>query len=151
MAGKGKAPKAADDRRNRAAPQRGDWVELRPAANPTIPALPARGSGRGRWSARTQRAWRAWWTDPASTRWGDADKDLAEHLADVYEAFVREPTASLAGEVRQLRDSLGLTPKGRQDRRWVIVQADVVDLDTEREQRAPTKRRLRAVDTTAAG
>lgn len=150
MAGRGKAPKAVGDRRNKTAPQRGDWVELRPIEKPNVPALPARGKGRGRWSIRTTRAWRAWWSDPASTQWGEADRDLVEHLADVYEAFVREASASLAAEIRQLRDSLGLTPKGRQDRRWVIVVGEVVDLEAEREQRAPAKRRLRAVDPAAA-
>lgn len=55
--------------------------------------------------------------------------ELVEHLADVVEAFVRSNKASLAAEARQLRDSLGLTPKGKQDRRW-RVPAEVAEPET---------------------
>lgn len=128
MAGTGRAPKAGVDRRNHHSPQRGEWTDLQePQGKP--PSLPERGKGRGRWSPRTTRAWDAWWSDPASTQWGSAEVDLLEHLADVYEEWVREPRSSMASEVRQLRDSLGLTPKGKQDRRWrVTPAAEVVEL-----------------------
>src|SRR6185295_17635171 len=119
MAGRGPAPKGRGDRRNHHAPQRGDWTELHPPTSPP-PALPPRGKGRGHWSPWTRAAWKSWWSDPASTQWTEADRDLVLHLADVYEWWVRESTATLASEVRQLRDALGLSPKGRQDRRWLI-------------------------------
>lgn len=118
MAGTGRAPKAPTERRNHHSPIRGDWTELPSAVERGVPRLPARGRGRGAWSARTRAAWGAWWSDPASTQWTKADEDLVLHLADVYEEWIRAPSASLASEARQLRDSLGLTPKGRQDRRW---------------------------------
>lgn len=128
MAGSGPAPKSGASRRNKTSPQRGDWVDL-PAVAAPAPKLPARGKGRGVWSPRTKRAWRAWWSDPASTQWSEADRELVEHLADVFEEWVRDPASSKAAEVRQLRDSLGLTPKGRQDRRWRIPPpAEVVDI-----------------------
>jgi len=141
----GPPPKSARRRRNE--PASGDWVEIRAPKRRRVPRLPARGRGQGRWSPRTTRAWRAWWTDPVSTRWGDADRDLVLHLADVYEHWIREPTASIAAEVRQLRDNLGLSPKGRQDRRWRLMQADVVELDERRDSdRRSSRERLRAID-----
>jgi hypothetical protein len=107
-------------RLNRSQPRRGDWLML-PAAGGDVPALPERGDGRGDWSDRTRRAWASWWKDPASPQWSEADRDLVEHLADVYEEWVRKPRAAMATEIRQLRDSLGLTPKGKQDRRWLVA------------------------------
>ncbi len=116
MAGTGPAPKAPSERRGHVAPTRGEWVAL-PAPFSDFPSLPAR---TPRWSARTRRAWLAWWSDPASTQWGPGDLDLLEHLADVFEVWTRERRSPLAAEVRQVRDSLGLTPKGKQDRRWKV-------------------------------
>lgn len=133
MAGRGPAPKPSGARRNKSAPRRGDWEELRPPEGDP-PKLPPRGKGRGSWSERTRRAWNAWWSDPVSTKWTPSDRELVEHLADVFEEWVRDPeTAGRATEVRQLRDVLGLTPKGRQDRRWSIAPpADVEDLEEHR-------------------
>ena len=125
MAGRGPAPKPVGDRRNKNQKQRGDWQELSSPVD-VVPDLPKRGEGRGSWSARSRRAWGLWWSDPVSSQWGPADVDLVEHLADVYEEWIRKPTLGMAGEVRQLRDSLGLTPKGRQDRRWRIAEPEVV-------------------------
>lgn len=149
MAGRGPAPKAPAERRNHHEPQRGDWTLLLPPTRKP-PALPPRGKTRGIWSARTRAGWKAWWSDPASTQWSEADRELVLHLADVYEEWIRTGTASFAAEVRQLRDHLGLTPKGRQDRRWKIVTADVIPLEQPRDDAPPAppskRRRLRAVD-----
>lgn len=131
MAGKGRAPKAGAERRHRGAPQRGDWTDLAQTPKRKAPAMPARGKGRGHWSPRTRRAWKSWWRDPASLRWSAGDIDLVEHLADVFEEWVREPKASMAAEVRQVRDSLGLTPKGKQDRRWRVVAESDIPRDQE--------------------
>ena len=73
------------------------------------------------------------------------------HLADVYEQWIRQPSASIAAEVRQLRDNLGLSPKGRQDRRWRIVQAEVIDMGERRDpDTRPARERLRAIDPSAS-
>jgi len=75
--------------------------------------------------------------------WGPADVDLAEHLCFIHESWVRTSTASLLSEIRQVRDALGLTPKGKQDRRWrVAPPAEIVDLDTQRSE-AEKKKELR--------
>lgn len=77
--------------------------------------------------------------------YGPSDVQLAIDLAYLYESWVLEPTAALAGEVRQRQDSLGLTPKGRQDRRWRYVAAEPAEQKTSgrRSSRAQSDRRDR--------
>lgn len=123
MAGRGPAPKPASQRRNRNVKQRGEYATLKEPDTPPPPMPP------GEWSERTESAWRKWWADPASTKWSPSDIDLVRHLADLQEQFVREERTAVAAEMRQVRDSLGLTPKGRQDRRWVLPEAgEVVEM-----------------------
>jgi hypothetical protein len=129
MAGTGRAPKAASERRNRNQPRRGDWTELRPLENPEVPDLPIAPTEHG-WSERTIRAWGNWWRDPAVQMWGGADLDLVEHLAYVHEQWAIKGTTGLLSEIRYLRESLGLTPKGKQDRRWKVAPpAEVLDIE----------------------
>lgn len=117
MAGQGRAPKPPEQRRNHHAPRAGEWVDMPPLTAPALPPLPEDEV----WSDRTLRAWAAWRADAATAMYGPADIQLASDLAYLYEAWVLEPTAALAGEIRQRQDSLGLTPKGRQDRRWRLA------------------------------
>lgn len=152
MAGRGPAPKPPEERRRRNQPAAGEWIELPvDLTRAVLPNLPPRGKGQGSWSARTRAAWKSWRLDPVTSQYGPADVQLAVDLAWLYEQWVRDPTASLAGEIRQRQDALGLTPKGRQDRRWRMQPpADVVELEPERQERTETRRRLRAVDPAAA-
>jgi hypothetical protein len=147
MAGQGRAPKPPEQRRNHHAPRAGEWVDMPPLTEPVLPPLPS-----GSWSARTEAAWAAWAADTATGMYGSADIQLAIDLAYIYEAWVLEPTAALAGEIRQRQDSLGLSPKGRQDRRWRLAA-------TETESTAPSsppaprrtaRNHLRAVDPNTA-
>jgi len=132
MAGRGPAPKFRENRRRRNVPLHGEWVELRPLTDPPIPDLPEPPDEAG-WSTRTARSWAAWWADPAAQMWGAADVDLVEHLCYMHESWVRKGTGSVLSELRQVREALGLTPKGKQDRRWrVAPPAEVVDLDVQR-------------------
>lgn len=125
MAGRGPAPKDPNARRNKTAPQAGEWITLPPLDHPVLPELPVHD-----WSDRTRNAWAAWRSDPVTSQFGPADIHLALDLAYLYESWVKEPTAALAGEIRQRQDSLGLTPKGRQDRRWRLQPvAEVVVLE----------------------
>jgi hypothetical protein len=137
----GPAPKAPEERRRRNQPAGGEWIDLPELAQSVLPKLPARGKGHGVWAARTRAAWEAWRSDPVTSQYGPADVQLAIDLAWLYESWVREPTAALAGEIRQRQDALGLTPKGRQDRRWRLApRADVVPIDRARDQRSASDR-----------
>lgn len=119
MAGRGFAPKPAATRRNTSAPQRGEWVTLRPVKKSVAGKLPG-----GDWSERTRAAWKAWSADPATGMYGPAELQLLVDLAFIYELWVREPTAALAAELRQRQDGLGLSPKGKQDRRWQVAAVE---------------------------
>jgi hypothetical protein len=130
MAGRGPAPKALDQRRNHHEPLRGEWTSLHPLKKAVLPILP-----RDEWSPRTRSAWAAWRRDPSTSMYGPAEIQLAVDLAYVYEQWVREPTAALAAEIRQRQDGLGLSPKGKQDRRWRVsavvekeAEAEVADI-----------------------
>jgi hypothetical protein len=123
MAGRGPAPKAFEQRRNHHEPLRGEWITVAANAKSALPALP-----KDSWSLRTKRAWTAWRSDPVTSLYGPAEAQLALDLAYIYEQWVQEPSSSLAGEIRQRQDGLGLSPKGKQDRRWrVSTEAPLAD------------------------
>ena len=89
-------------------------------------------------------AWEAWRSDPATGMYGPAEVQLIVDLAYIYELWVMEPTAALAAELRQRQDGLGLSPKGKQDRRWRVV-AEVEAQEAAATRVVPSARRLRAV------
>jgi hypothetical protein len=55
-----------------------------------------------------------------ATLWAPSDIPALLELAVLREQLM-DGKASVAAEVRQRSDSFGLTPKGRQERRWRIV------------------------------
>lgn len=57
--------------------------------------------------------------------WDEADRGSVEMLLRLVDAWWRgDPKPAAAAEIRQVRDSLGLSPKGRQDRRWLLPEED---------------------------
>lgn len=127
MAGTGPAP--AEQRRRRNEPARGEWIDLQPIVNPTLPALP-----EGDYPTRTRGAWDAWRTDPASAMFGPAEVSAALDLLELHSEWARGKTM-LSAEVRLRMDGLGLTAKGKRDLRW-RVSVDSAD-------RTPRKARAR--------
>jgi hypothetical protein len=132
MAGRGPAPKDPAQRRNAHAPKRGDWVDL-PAENRAKPPALPRPSPKGGWSARSRRAWAAWWADPVSLLWGPADVHAVEEVLYLQEEFVGRSTASLANAVRLRLETLGLTEKGKRDNRWRIATDELAAARSEPE------------------
>jgi hypothetical protein len=126
MAGRGPAPKAFEQRRNHHEPLRGEWIDLAPLQKSQLPSLP-----KDEWSERTKRAWKAWSQDPATGQYGPAELQSAVDLAYVYEEWVRKGGSSIAGEIRQRLDGLGLSPKGKQERRWRVTVAESVEVEAE--------------------
>lgn len=110
MAGHGPAPKDKSVRRNTIPKGRGEWVDL-PEVTHEVP------KGSGSWPARTKACWVAWWSDPASTQWTEADRNSVAELAHLHSELVHG-RLSLAPEIRQRMDLLGLTQKGKRDLRW---------------------------------
>lgn len=124
MAGRGPAPKPADQRRRRNSPMGGEWVELpregRSGAAPKwmLPGKP---------SAEVARLWRWAWATPQATMWeGLALEPFVARwcvlTVDIHGGDLGA-TALMASlpELRQIEDRLGLNPKGLQDRRWRLA------------------------------
>lgn len=113
MAGVGPAPKDVEQRRNRVAPSRGEWVDL-PAGNGVVPEIP-----EGDWPSRAVESWRLWWSDPAASQWTEAQfSDVVELLAITSEFWSGNTVR--AAEMRLRADGLGLTQKGKRDLRWRV-------------------------------
>ena len=122
----GPAPKPKSQRRTRHEPRRGDWVTLpsEPLKNPPGLPKPAPSGGYG---AHAKRAWERWWASPMAHMWDESDHSAIEMLVRMLDEWHDDPSAAMASQIRQYSDNLGLTPKGRQDRRWALpdsVQAE---------------------------
>jgi hypothetical protein len=118
MAGTGPAPKLPEQRRNGNQKARGEWTELPRRVGHPVPALP-----EGDWHFRAVESWGYWWSDPASSQWTDSQFPELVELLMLSDEFWRGNMAR-APEMRLRSDGLGLTLKGKQDRRWRVVSED---------------------------
>jgi hypothetical protein len=110
-------PKPPEQRRNRNRKQGGEWVVLAEAYSGQIPPIPAIYN----WSEGTLRWWRAIWRTPMATQWLESDVGALSILALARQRFLTGDLR-LAREVRLLTDAFGLSPKGRQLRRWIVTE-----------------------------
>ena len=108
MAGRGPAPKPKEQRRNRSAPQRGEWVDLEPLGKPVLAAADAE------WPPHVRALWVAWRDDPVTGQYSSADLAAIYLLASQFDDL--KPN-----EQRLRMDGLGLTPKGKRDLRFRLV------------------------------
>lgn len=108
-------PKDRDERRRRAAPARGEWIDL-PAIEhgEFLPALPAKDHEGLDWEDRTIEMWEAWRADPVTQMWSPADKAYAMETIRLYD----RQTTKTQSDIRIRMDGLGLTPKGKRDLRY---------------------------------
>jgi hypothetical protein len=138
MAGRGPAPKPL--RYRRADPARGDWKPSPESGwQHDLPSPP--GGLRESSLAVWQTWFRSWWAG----HWTPDDLPGLRLLIYLYDRVSRGDMRRL-GELRQLMDSYGITPKGQQDRRWLRPEPP-------REQRfagANPYAHLRAVDAPSA-
>lgn len=121
----GPPPKSDDERLRRNAPTF-QWVTL-PAAgyDGPIPQLP---STRPALQAASKTMWRTWWRSPMATQWLESDVPTLLRLLRMIDSEARGTLGNSAdrAEIRQLLDRFGLTPRGRQQLRWVIAGDDGV-------------------------
>lgn len=126
MAGNGPAPLNPEQRRRRNKPARGEWVDLEPLEAPVLPELPPcplRHPDTGEteeWSDRAKAAWEAWREDPVTQYYTPADIAYIKDLLLLYETM----SSKTANEVRLRMDGLGLTPKGKKDLRYRVVEPE---------------------------
>lgn len=132
-------PKPKNQRRNRNPKLAGDWVQLpKEGYQGQIPSVAGLGLNRD-----SQAWWRKIWRSPMATQWNEGDVPALNELAMLRERLM-DGQISVAPEVRLRSDQFGLTPAGRQGRRWTITDEDLeragISLDDQltdlREQRA---------------
>jgi len=127
MAGNGPPPKT--NRQRREAPKRGDWVTLEPLAGPVLPALDELPvpDGLAEWPVNAARYWNAWRESPVTAKWSEDDIALAIDTIDHYArtSMFKKGDGGVplpASEFRLRMESLGLTPKGRRDNRYLLPE-----------------------------
>ena len=130
MAGRGPAPKPADQRaRRNKDPIPTRVVELRRAAQPDLPTILVEESGELAefvWPARTLEWWRMWAESPLMA---DATAGDWEFLLDTALLHARywAGDLKLAGELRQRVAKFGITPEDRARLRIQFAAADEAD------------------------
>ena len=122
MAGRGRAPKAKEQRANEYdAPTRGEWQSAASDGwkHGDMPAPPD-----GLMPASVE-AWSVWLGSWFAAFWTPADLPGLRQLIRLYDQVERGEFVR-ASELRLQMDTYGITPKGQQDRRWsapVVEQA----------------------------
>lgn len=95
--------------------------------NGEIPPLPVRRGARG-----GKRPWRPevvdWWNDiwqsPMAEEYLRSDLHGLFLLADLMDAYWRNPTTALATEIRLQRQCFGLTPIDRRRLQWEVAKGE---------------------------
>ncbi len=113
MAGRGKAPNEAAQRRNHHAPQRGEWqpadgIGWQHGEYPTPPD--------GLLSSSVE-AWATWMSSWFAAHWTPEDLPGLRVVILLHDQVMRGEYQR-ANELRLQMDTYGITPKGQQDRRW---------------------------------
>lgn len=109
----GPSPKPASQRRRRNAPARGEW-KTAPAIGWRYGAIPKPPDGL---KAASRTAWKTWFMAWFAAHWSPADLPGLRVLVRLYDAAQRGEHQR-AGELRLWMDNYGITPAGRQARRW---------------------------------
>lgn len=69
--------------------------------------------GGGRWLVEVREWWETWRRSPQASQFVDTDWRTLRRAAFLLDLFYREPSASLAAEVRQIESKLGATVDDR--------------------------------------
>ena len=132
-------PKPKDQRRDRHKKQAGDWIQLpKEGYQGPIPSVAGLGLSKA-----AQKWWRTIWRSPMATQWAESDIPALLELAILRERLM-DGKISVAPEVRLRSDLFGLTPAGRQSRRWMITDEDLERAGFKSSKASVVK--LRAVD-----
>lgn len=100
-----------------------------------------------RLSTAERLAWEQMWATPQATVWETLGwtRTVARYCRKLIEAEKHDAPVTLLGEVRQMEDRLGLTPRAMRMLLWQIAPDEVGE---KREERTEGVRdRLRAVET----
>ncbi len=140
-------PPKPDHKRRRANSEPG-WVDIAADAAGDVPDIP-KPNRLGRKKLGPQ-LWSEYWSTPWASMWGAAEVRVVLRLVELEVEWQAEGGSKVLSEIRQIQDSLGLTPKGRRSLRWRLVDASgVVEENGERVDPDDRRRRLRVVDSQA--
>lgn len=124
MAHAGQSPKL--NRQRKQAPARGDWKQLEALLRPLIPDLdeiPVPDiCGEAGWPYTSKMYWSSWRKSPVTALWTEDDVALAIDTITAHAEAASGGRGAPPSEIRLRMESLGLTPKGRTDRRLLLPE-----------------------------
>ena len=117
----GPVPKPPAQRRTRHKPIRGEW-KAAPGMGWQHGPIPEPPDGL---ISASRTAWQVWMESGwFAANWLAADLPVLRQLIVLFDHVERgRAKAADRAELRQLLDSFGVTPRGRQDRRWLAPKA----------------------------
>lgn len=120
MAGRGPAPKST--RRNKAdVPVRGEW-KATPGVGWQHRPFPEPPDGL---SDASRLVWVVWFQAWFASHWEPSDLPGLAMTIRLYDLCLSsDASGAQRSELRLMMDNYGITPKGRQDRRWTEPKAD---------------------------
>ena len=122
MAGRGPAPKPADQRRHRIKDQVATThlVDDGAKRGPELHIL----TGRKNWPAMVTKWFDVWRTSPQSKQFIDTDWQRLGMVAYLLEQYLADPKSTILSEIRLNEERLGATVVDRQRARMVIDTSD---------------------------
>lgn len=133
------APKPPGQRVRRNKDQQ-HWKTLPSAARFKPPAAP---SG---WTASTKRWWKLIWGSPMASMWLESDTHALLRLGHLLDLQAKgKISAIMVGEIRQIEDRFGLSPKSRRSLMWHVPVDGAEEDDDQPEQTRGKVRHLKAV------
>jgi hypothetical protein len=138
MSNRGSPIKDPSVRRRRNIPKRGEFVNA-PGVGWQHGRRPRAPNGL---TKETVDVWAVWFASWFAAFWTPADIPYLRQMAKLYDVVDRGEVR-YAGELRTWLDSMGVTPKGQQDRRWKPPEAAPA---TDATATSATYEKLRAVD-----
>lgn len=122
MAGRGPAPKPADQRRHRIKDPipTSNLVDDGQLLGPDMETL----TGRKDWPPLVERWYKIWRTSPQAKQFIDTDWQRLGMVAYLYEQFLIEPKGTLLAEIRLNEERLGATVVDRQRARMQVERTE---------------------------
>jgi hypothetical protein len=72
----------------------------------------------------TKAFWKATWESPMASEYLEADFPGLFRLAVLVDAFWKQPSVTLAAEIRQQQQAYGLTPLDRRRLEWTVERSE---------------------------
>lgn len=128
MAGRGPAPKPADQRRHRIKDQIPTTTLVDDGAKrgPELAEI----TGRKTWPTPILKWYDVWRTSPQSKSFIDTDWQRLGMVAYLLEQYLAEPKSTILSEIRLNEERLGATVVDRQRARMVVEQAETAPVLT---------------------